>query len=949
MAKGKGKGGLNTDSLRDFDEYEGSLNSITNTLGKQSDIYALINKKLEATKTLVGSIADKIDNATDLEDKHKKSIYAAAEAYKKSKQTIAESNLELKKGNITQDEYNKAIQESYKSYEKVVSAIDTSNKSAKRTVSTLHKMGNEMKSFAEAAKKSEERMEQLGTALDELGSSGIPAMDKISGALKNIANKDAKGAKLAIVALGAAIGGLAANYFGAPLAAAIQATNDRKQTEIDRAKEVGSIESERGFINKKIGMEIDQSRIDNANEVNRLTIEAGYAQQKAANQFSATMKSAAAEFSAASKTAFFGNAIGGVGYASAQMQMAGIGADRVAGAMSAAADATGKMSSAKVGADMAIMAARTGQSEESIASISEAFMRMDGLSESSAMNMQEGLRAMADNAKINLGGLMTEMAESSKDMLGYQIKSTSALAKQITFAKTLGVKFGDIAKAGQSMVLNYKDSIKAEMQLSAMLGKNVDLSEVRAKFASGDTEGAMKALKSQGLNPADMDMFQQQQLSSALGGMDLTTLSKVATNTGRSGGNLQEGNAGAGNKSFLQRSTNAQASLSAQQAQISADQAIVDAKLSQQITEAYLTSDGYKTYQNSLADQAVKQANLTAAITTAFQKTQAYIDAIAQTNQLATERAFTENLITAGGSILGGVVGNALGGKIEGMIAKKVGTKIATKTVATTAGKTAATTAGKTAATTAGKTVATTAGKAGLQVAEKVGIKSIAKVGAKTLGKSLLKKIPVIGLLAGVGFGLQRLMKGDMAGAAMELASGAAGTIPGIGTAASIGIDTALAAKDMGAFDKAPTATTAKPAATAAKPVTAATPVATPTVVAATNAVAATGGTSVVQAAKTSEKWMQDKLTYMSGNLERVVDRTTKTMINTLATTSELKTLNINTKALVNLTKTIEALTVATYQGKGNVEVMIDGKRVAYAFDKYKENTRGGDPNGKTN
>ena len=924
MAKGKGKGGLNTDSLRDFDEYEGALNSITNTLGKQSDIYALINKKLEATKTLVGSIADKIDNATDLEDKHKKSIYAAAEAYKKSKQTIAESNLELKKGNITQEEYNKAVQESYKSYEKVVSAIDTSNKSAKRTVTTLNKMGDEMKSFAEAAKKSEERMEQLGTALDELGSSGIPVMDKISGALKNIANKDAKGAKLAIVALGAAIGGLAANYFGAPLAAAIQAGNDIKQTEIDRAKEVGSIESERRFIDKKIGMELNQSRIDSANEVNRLTIDAAYAQQRAANQFSATMKSAAAEFSAASKTAFFGNAIGGVGYASAQMQMAGIGADRVAGAMSAAAEATGRLSSAKVGADMAIMASRTGQSEESIASISEAFMRMDGLSESSALNMQEGLRAMADSAKIDLGGLMSEMAESSKDMLGYQIKSTSALAKQITFAKTLGVKFGDIAKAGQSMVLNYQDSIKAEMQLSAMLGKNVDLSEVRAKFASGDTEGALKSLQAQGLDPKSMDMFQQQQLSSALGGMDLATLSKVATNTGRSGGNLQAGNATAGNKSFLQRSTNAQASLASQQAQISADQAIVDAKLSQQITEAYLTSDGYKTYQNALADQAVNQANLNAEITKAFQNTQAYIDAIAQTNQLATERAFTENLISAGGAILGGVVGNALGGKIEGIIAKKVGTKVAAKT--------------------AGKVGTKTAGKVGTKTAGKVGTKTVAKVGAKAVGKSLLKKIPVIGLLAGVGFGLSRLMDGDYTGAAMELASGAAGTIPGIGTAASVGIDTALAAKDMGAFDKK-AATPAKPAATPTKAT--ATPVkavAAPAAVAATKAVAATGGTSVVSAAKASEKWMQGKLTYMSGNLEKVVDRTHKTMMNTAATTTELKTLNTNTKALVNLTKTIEALTVATFEGSRNVSVSIDGKKVAYAFDRYKENTRGGDP-----
>jgi hypothetical protein len=927
MAKGKGKG-INTDSLRDFDEYEGALNSITNTLGKQSDIYALINKKLEATKTLVGSIADKIDNATDLEDKHKKSIYAAAEAYKKSKQTIAESNLELKKGNITQEEYNKAVQESYKSYEKVVSAIDTSNKSAKRTVNTLNKMGDEMKSFAEAAKKSEERMEQLGTALDELGSSGIPIMDKLSGALKNIANKDGKAAKLAITALGAAIGGLAASYFGAGPQAAIQAANDVKQTEIDRAKEVGSIESERQFIGKKIGMEVDQSRIDSANEVNRLTIDAAYAQQRAANQFSATMKSAAAEFSAASKTAFFGKSIGGVGYASAQMQLAGIGADRVAGAMSAAADATGTMSSAKLGADMAIMAARTGQSEESIASISEAFMRMDGLSETSAMNMQEGLRAMADSAKINLGGLMSEMAESSKDMLGYQIKSTSALAKQITFAKTLGVKFGDIAKAGQSMVLNYKDSIKAEMQLSAMLGKNVDLSEVRAKFASGDTEGALKSLQAQGLDPAQMDMFQQQQLSSALGGMDLTTLSKVAKNTGRSGGNLQAGNATAGNKSFLQTSTNAQASLAGQQAQISADQAIIDAKLSQQITEAYLSSPGYLKYQNDLATQAANQANLNAEITTAFQKTQAYIDAIAQTNQLATERAFTENLISAGGAILGGVVGNALGGKMEGLLAKKLGPKVATKT---------ATTAGKTVAKTTGKTVAKTAGK--------TGAKTVAKVGAKAVGKSLLKKIPVIGLLAGVGFGLSRLMDGDYAGAAMELASGAAGTIPGIGTAASVGIDTALAAKDMGAFDKKPAATPAK----SATPAKAATPVVVATTAAATKAVATTGGASVTAQAKTAEKWMQDKLVYMSGNLERVVDRTNKTMINTAATVTELKTLNTNTKALINLTRQIEALTVATYTGaKTATRISIDGKVLAQSYTKYTDNIQGGDPNSKT-
>ena len=80
------------------------------------------------------------------------------------------------------------------------------------------------------------------------------------------------------------------------------------------------------------------------------------------------------------------------------------------------------------------------------------------------------------------------------------------------------------------------------------------------------------------------------------------------------------------------------------------------------------------------------------------------------------------------------------------------------------------------------------AGKAG---------KTASKVGGKALGKSVLKKIPVIGALAGLGFGAQRLFEGDVTGAGLEVLSGGASLIPGIGTGASIGIDAALAARDM--------------------------------------------------------------------------------------------------------------------------------------------------------
>lgn len=78
--------------------------------------------------------------------------------------------------------------------------------------------------------------------------------------------------------------------------------------------------------------------------------------------------------------------------------------------------------------------------------------------------------------------------------------------------------------------------------------------------------------------------------------------------------------------------------------------------------------------------------------------------------------------------------------------------------------------------------------------------KKAAKVGIKGVGKSLGKKIPLLGLGLGAIFAAQRAMQGDFIGAGLELASGAASTVPGVGTAASVGIDAALMAKDMTAM-----------------------------------------------------------------------------------------------------------------------------------------------------
>ena len=84
------------------------------------------------------------------------------------------------------------------------------------------------------------------------------------------------------------------------------------------------------------------------------------------------------------------------------------------------------------------------------------------------------------------------------------------------------------------------------------------------------------------------------------------------------------------------------------------------------------------------------------------------------------------------------------------------------------------------------------------QQAAKTGGQQLAKKGIqKGAGKMFAKKIPIIGLGLGAVFAVERAMRGDFAGASMELASGAASTVPGWGTAASVAIDAALIGKDV--------------------------------------------------------------------------------------------------------------------------------------------------------
>lgn len=100
-------------------------------------------------------------------------------------------------------------------------------------------------------------------------------------------------------------------------------------------------------------------------------------------------------------------------------------------------------------------------------------------------------------------------------------------------------------------------------------------------------------------------------------------------------------------------------------------------------------------------------------------------------------------------------------------------------------------------ATKAPTTVATSATKSGAKPAGKLGMSALGKgmlsKGAKFVGK---KAIPGVGLGVGLAMGGQRLTQGDVMGGSLEIVSGIASLLPGLGTATSALIDVSLMTRD---------------------------------------------------------------------------------------------------------------------------------------------------------
>lgn len=151
--------------------------------------------------------------------------------------------------------------------------------------------------------------------------------------------------------------------------------------------------------------------------------------------------------------------------------------------------------------------------------MSKLFRLIDKSSSKTAFNNIAALNAFAELNQISSGELFKQMSDASEEIVKYSNMTTSQYAQQAVLLSHMNISMKDMAAASGTMVLNYKDSIKSEMSLSAMLGRNVNLSEVRARLMSGDMAGGASALKSAlgGMDIGSMNAFQKQALSQSTG------------------------------------------------------------------------------------------------------------------------------------------------------------------------------------------------------------------------------------------------------------------------------------------------------------------------------------------------------------------------------------------------------------------------------------------------
>jgi hypothetical protein len=125
-----------------------------------------------------------------------------------------------------------------------------------------------------------------------------------------------------------------------------------------------------------------------------------------------------------------------------------------------------------------LMATNMGISGAEAANVVGNFARMNDGSASTAMDMAAATKSMGKAAGVPIDSLMKDVAGSTKAFAEYGKDGGLNISKAAVAAAKMGVSMDAMTKVTDSL-LDFETSINAEMELGAMLGKNLNLDRAR--------------------------------------------------------------------------------------------------------------------------------------------------------------------------------------------------------------------------------------------------------------------------------------------------------------------------------------------------------------------------------------------------------------------------------------------------------------------------------------
>ncbi len=129
---------------------------------------------------------------------------------------------------------------------------------------------------------------------------------------------------------------------------------------------------------------------------------------------------------------------------------------------------------------------------------------------------------------IPVGKVMEEVASDTDFFAKFMKKGGKNVIKAAAFAKKLGMSMETISGSANAL-LDWEESINAEMEASVLLGREVNMERARELAFAGDLEGMQKEIMRQVGSEADfqrMNVVQREALAAAAG-VTLTDLTKM--------------------------------------------------------------------------------------------------------------------------------------------------------------------------------------------------------------------------------------------------------------------------------------------------------------------------------------------------------------------------------------------------------------------------------------